>query len=127
MPARGSGENLDDPFALPGIGQLPMAGQQVVGHVAWFRGGRNHRGYRRMGEDELEHHLCPGRGAQLLCPAGERLVLDLGEQFATLKRTIDQGGDAVVGAERQQAFLGIACTHRIVELDEVDLVLFQRT
>ncbi len=64
----GSTEGVDDQLALPRIRQAALPCQQVVGHVARRRGGGDHRRHRRIGEDELEQQLCPGRGIDLGSP-----------------------------------------------------------
>ncbi|MNF89742.1 hypothetical protein D3C84_722780 [compost metagenome] len=102
-----------------------MAGHEVVGHVACLGSGREHHGHRRVGEDELEQQLRPGGGVDLDRPVRQRLALDPGEQLAALERPVDQGGDAAVGTVGQQALLGVALGHRIVELDEIHRLLGQ--
>ncbi len=79
-----------------------------------------------MRQHELQEQLRPRIRADLLRPCRHRLATHLREQSAVLERAVDHHRHAEFLGQRQQALLGIARDHRVVQLDEVRAAGLQR-
>ncbi len=69
--------------------------------------------------------MSPAGGAELLCPLRNRLVSNSPEEPGPSKRTIDQGGDALVHGDGKEGLLGVTVVDGVIELDEVHLLGLQ--
>ena len=73
-----------------------------------------------MADGELEEHLRPALHAHLRRPAGQRLVLDPGEQFAVVEGAVDQHRHALVPGQRQYGFCRRRRINGVMNLNKVE-------
>ena len=80
----------------------------------------DHAGDRRMRDHVLQAVLRPRRATQLGGKGRQRFPEQTGQQTAAAERQVDERGDAVCFAKRQDIVFGIELVDRVAELNEID-------
>src|SRR5882724_1220823 len=83
-------------------------------------GGGDDAGHRRMAEDVLQEKLTPGLAVELRRPWRQFLAARPREQARLRERAVDDHRRAGFLCQRQDAVLGLALHHRVVELHEIE-------